>query len=264
MPPELTSERASRIERARSAPADELKLLLHEPDEELLLALLQNPHFDRAHAEKLLDRLDLSTQFLGALAQREEWLAAEGIRLRLARHPHTPKRTALAAVKQLFLFDLVRLSQTVSAPTDVRRVAEEAILTRIPHLPIGEKLTLARRGPARVVGAILSEGHPQALKLALGNSSLTESQILRVLAKAGVPERVVVAISQHPRWSCQYNVRVALVRNTVTPESFVRATLRDLTLRDLKDLAEMQELRTERRQLIAEEVERRRVSIGNA
>ena len=88
-------------------------------------------------------------------------------------------------MRQLFLFDLVRLSLLPSAPADIRRVAEEVILTRVPHLPVGEKLTLARRGPARVAGAILAEGHAQAIKLALANAFLTESQVLRVLAKAG-------------------------------------------------------------------------------
>jgi hypothetical protein len=257
MPPELLPERGSRAEHARSASAEELKRLVHETDEEVLLALLENPHFDETHAELLLDRLDVSTQLLGALAQREKWMAVEGVRLRLAKHPRAPKRVALAALRLLFLFDLVGLSQTPSAPADIRRVAEEAILTRIPHLPIGQKLTLARRRPARVAGAVLAEGHPQALKLALGNAFLTESQILRVLAKAGAPDRVVAAIAQHPKWSCQYNVRVALVRNAAAPERFVRVALYDVTLRDLKDLAEMKELPAERRKMIADEAERR-------
>jgi hypothetical protein len=257
MPPELLPERGSRAEHARSASAEELKRLVHETDEEVLLALLENPHFDETHAELLLDRLDVSTQLLGALAQREKWMAVEGVRLRLAKHPRAPKRVALAALRLLFLFDLVRLSQMPSAPADIRRVAEEATLTRIPHLPIGQKLTLARRGPARVAGAVLAEGHPQALKLALGNAFLTESQILRVLAKAGAPDRVVAAIAQHPKWSCQYNVRVALVRNAAAPEPFVLVALYDVTLRDLKDLAEMKELPAERRKMIADEAERR-------
>jgi hypothetical protein len=258
MPPERLPERGSRAEHARSASAEELKQLVHDADEEVLLALLENPQFDETHAALLLERLDLSSQVLGVVAQQEKWTAVEGVRLQLAKHPRTPKRTALALVRQLFLFDLVRLSQTASAPADVRRAAEEAILTRIPHLPIGEKLTLARRGPARVAGAILAEGHPQALKLVLGNALVTESQILRVLGKTGVPERVVAAIAQHPKWSCQYNVRVALVRNTSAPEGFVRSALREVMLRDLKDLAEMRELPAERRKMITDEVERRK------
>ena len=104
-------------------------------------------------------------------------------------------------------------------------MAEEVILTRVPHLPVGEKLTLARRGPSRVAGAILAEGHAQAIKLALANAFLTEAQVLKVLAKPGVPERVVAAIAQHSKWSCQYNVRVALVRNAHTPAACVLAIM---------------------------------------
>ena len=108
------------------------------------------------------------------------------MRLRLARHPRTPRRFAIALLRQLYLFDLVRLSLLPSAPAEIRRVAEELMVSRVPQLPIGQKLTLARRGPARVVGALLAEGHPQAIKLALANAFLTESQVLKVLTKPGV------------------------------------------------------------------------------
>jgi len=79
----------------------------------------------------------------------------------------------------------VRLSLLPTASPDVRRAAEEVILTRVPHLPVGEKLTLARKGPSRVAATILAEGHPQAIRLALGNPFLTESQVLKALAKSG-------------------------------------------------------------------------------
>lgn len=253
MPPESESA----MDRARSASGDELNLLLHEAPEEVLLALLQNPHLDDTRVTILLERLDLSANVIEAIAEGGKWSGNEGVRLRLARHPRTPKRFAIAAVRQLYLFDLVRLTLLPSAPADIRRLAEEIILTRIPHLPIGEKLTLARRGPARVAGALLAEGHPEALKLALGNSFLTESQILKVLAKPGAPARVVVAIAQHPKWSCQYNVRVALVRNTHTPGHLVKAFLPDLTVRDLKDVGGMEGLPVQSKKFIRQELDRR-------
>jgi hypothetical protein len=129
-----------------------------------------------------------------------------------------------------------------SAPPDIRRAAEEVILTRVPHLPVGEKLTLARRGPSRVAGAILLEGHVQAIKLALANAFLTEAQVLKALANPGVPERVVLAIAHHPKWSCQYNVRIALVRNAHTPAASLLALLPQLTLGDLKQISELEGL----------------------
>ena len=122
---------------------------------------------------------------------------------------------------------------------------------------VGEKLTLARRGPSRVVGALLAEGHAQAIKLALGNAFLTESQILKVLAKPDVPARVVAAIAQHAKWSSQYNVRVALLRNPHTPVPCVLAFLPNLTLRDLQDVAKLEGLAPHSRKYIQRELARR-------
>src|SRR5271154_3696972 len=183
------------LARAKTASADELNALLHEATEDILLAVLDNPNLNESHVTLLLERLDLSANVISALAGQGKWAASEGVRARLARHPRTPKRIALASLGQLYLFDLVKIALLPSAPGDIRRKAEDIILTRVPHLPVGEKLTLARRGPGRVAGALLAEGHAQAIKLALANSFLTEAQVLRALAKPGVPERVVAAIA---------------------------------------------------------------------
>ena len=253
----MSSELETRLAHVRAASGEELKSLVHEAEEEILLALLENPHVEEPHVRMLLARLDLSANVLTAIAGKGKWAASEGVRMGLARHPRTPRRIALAAIRQLYLFDLVRLSLLPSAPGDIRRVAEEMILTRVPHLAVGEKLTLARRGPARVAGALLAEGHPQAVKLALQNSFLTESQVLKVLANQGVPARVVAAIAQHSKWSCRYNVRMALVRNPRTPAPAVLAFLPDLTLRDLADISKLEGVPPHVRRYIEQERSRR-------
>jgi len=253
----MPDESGARLEQARSASGDELKGLLHEADESTLLAVLENPNLEEPHVSQMLERLDLSANVLAAIAAEGKWTASEGVRLRLARHPRTPRRISVALLRQLYLFDLVRVSLLPSAPADIRRVADEIVITRVPHLPVGEKLTLARRGSARVAGALLAEGHPQAVKLALANAFLTESQVLKVLAKPGVPERVVGAIAHHPKWSCQYNVRAALVRNAHTPVAMVRAFLPNLTLRDLKEIVKIETLEPPLRKYIKQELARR-------
>jgi hypothetical protein len=253
MPPE--SPRVD--DRARTASGDELKSLVHSAAENTLLALLENPLLDESHIKLLLDRQDLPVKVLSAVASQGKWMSAEGARFRVARHPRTPKPVALAALRQLYLLDLVRLCLLPSTPPDIQRAAEEIILAKAPHLPVGEKLTLARRGPARVVGALLAEGHPQAIKLALDNAFLGESQVLKVLATPGVPERVIAAIAHHPKWSCVYNVRAALLRNAHAPLPAMLAFLPDLTLRDLKDIATLEDLNSDVRQHIEREFARR-------
>src|ERR1700744_5001053 len=244
-------------QRARSASAEEIKVLIHDANEATLLALLENPNFEEPDVIGLLERLDLSSKLVSAVADVSKWNSSERVRLRLARHPRTPKRIALALLRQLFLFDLVSVSLQPSAPADIRRAAEGIILTRIPHLPVGEKLTLARRGPSRIAGAVLAEGHPQAIKSALGNGFLTESQVLKVLAKPDITERVVIAIAQHPKWSCQYNVRLGLMRNAHTPAPIALAMLQNLTLRDLKEIAMLESLAPHLKKYIERELDRR-------
>jgi hypothetical protein len=252
----MPDEIASRSNQARPASGNELRALL-EGDEAALLALLENPHVEEPHVCRMLERLNLPASVLTAVASEGKWTSSEGVRLRLARHPHTPRRISLALLRQLYLFDLVRLSLFPSAPAEIRRVADEIIITRVPHVPIGQKLTLARRGSARVAGALLAEGHPQAVKLALANAFLTESQVLKVLAKPGLPERVVVAIAGDLKWSCQYNVRIALARNVHTPAHVVRAILPNLALRDLKDVLTLGTLAPHLRKYIKAELARR-------
>lgn len=253
MPPELSEL----LDRAKSASGDELKVLLHEPREEILTAVLENPHCGETHIVLLLERLDISPNLIEAISRQTKWNSSEAVRLRLACHPRTPKRAALAAVRQLYLFDLVRVSLLPSAPADIKRIAEETIISRVSHLPIGQKLTLARRGPSRVAGALLAEGHARAVELALNNPFLTESQILKVLAKQEVPERTVAAIARHSKWVCRQTVRLALLRNKHTPAAVALEFLPHLSVRDLTDVSGLEDLAPHLRSYIQEEIGRR-------
>src|SRR5690348_985715 len=107
----MLPEQDIRVERAHAASVEEINSLIYDVDEKVLLALLENPNFQEKHAELLAARADVSAVVLTALAETEKgkWMASEGVRLRLAQHPHSPRRLAMAAVRHLFLFDLVRV-----------------------------------------------------------------------------------------------------------------------------------------------------------
>ena len=104
-------------------------------------------------------------------------------------------------------------------------------------MPLGQKITLARRGPARLAGSLVAEGHAQLLAVALDNPRLTEAQILKALAKEKTPAAVPYAIAHHRKWSEAYNVRLALVRHPLAPLASVLAYLPELTVSDLRELA---------------------------
>lgn len=241
----------------RTASRSALELLLGSGDPGVLLDSLENPALDEALLLRLLERKDIPAELLQRVSRRAEWIRSYAVKLRLARHPHTPRLIALAAVRQLFLFDLVKVSLLPSTIAEVRRIAEDLVLNRVTQLPLGQKISLARQGPARVVAALLAEGLPPVLGPALENAHLNEAQITRVLARSDLPPRVVGAIAQHPKWSACPRVRIALVRHPHTPLARVLAFLPDVALADLRDLLQLSTVRADLRTYLAHEVARR-------
>jgi len=91
------------------------------------------------------------------------------------------------------------------------------------------------------------------MKLVLANPSLTETQVLRVLANTRVPDCVVAAIAQHTKWSCQYNVRMALMRNGHTPVASALSFLSHIILCDLTDISKLEGLAPHLKKYIVQE-----------
>ncbi|HXY01404.1 MAG TPA: hypothetical protein VEI54_10825 [Candidatus Limnocylindrales bacterium] len=225
------------MERARAAVGEELKALIYHPAPAVILALLDNPALDESHLSLLLARKDLPSEVLEEIGARKALLKNYAVKKALLFHPRTPRLVGLRLLKDLYLMDLVQFSLSVSAPAELKRYAEEQVVARMPQLPLGQKIALARRGPARVAGALLAEGHAQVMPVALENPYLTEAQVLRALAREKVPTTVVQALAKHRKWSQAYNVRLAIVRNPSAPISIVLGFLPQLTVSDLRELA---------------------------
>lgn len=244
-------------ERALVATGDELAALLHHPAADVLLALLDNPSLEETQLCLLLDRKDFPGEILEEVARRKQLLKSYRVKRALAFHPRTPRLINLHLLRELYLMDLVQVALIPGVSAELKRNAESQILARLPQLPLGQKITLARRGPARVAGELLAEGHVQILAPVLDNAYLTEAQILRVLAREKLLPAVVLAIAHHPKWSTTYNVRLALVRNPASPLSTVLTFLPELTVSDLRELAAPGIVPENLRKYLQAEVQRR-------
>src|SRR5580698_9612639 len=200
-------------ERALVASGEELAALLHHADTEVLLALLDNPSLEEAQLCMLLERKNLPAEILEEVARRKPLLKNYRVKRALAFHPRTPRLVTLRLLRDLYLMDLVQLTLLPGIPTELKRNAEDQLLARLPQLPLGQKITLARRGPARIAGALLAEGHAQIISIVLDNPYMTEAQILKALSREKLSTAVIPAISHHRKWSITYNIRLALVRH---------------------------------------------------
>ena len=253
----MANELETRLEEARTREGDGLAALLYDPNPEVLASLLANPHLQEAHVRVLVHRADVPTAILESIAREPKWIRSEPVRLGLVQHPHTPRLDALTLLRQLFVFDLVRVCMHPAAPPEIRRVAEELLAERAAQLPTSDKLKLARRGPARTAVALLAEGHGDVLPVVLVNPFLNEAQVLRVLARTSTPKQVIVAVAEHSKWGVRYNVRLTLLRSVHTPVSVALQFLPNLLLHDLRELLRAGGVATHLREHVKRELARR-------
>ena len=244
-------------ERALIAAGDELTALLHHAEVEVLLTVLDNPSLEETQLCILLERKNLPGEILEEVARRKPLLKSYRVKKALAFHPRTPRLVTLRLLRDLYLMDLVQITLLPGIPTELKRNAEDQLVSRLPQLPLGQKITLARRGPARLAGALLAEGHAQTVTIVLDNAYLTEAQVLKVLSREKIPPGVVRTISQHRKWSISYNVRLALVRHPLSPLATVLAYLPELTVSDLRELASPGIVPESLRKYLQAEVQRR-------
>jgi hypothetical protein len=244
-------------ERALVARDEELAALIYHPDTDVLLALLDNSALDETRLCVLLARKDLPSEILEEVLRRKPLLKNYPVKRAVAFHPRTPRLPGLRLLRELYLMDLVQIALLPGVSAELKRNAEEQLITRLPQLPLGQKITLARRGPARVAGALLAEGHPQVLHIALKNPYLTEAQVLKALSREKLATQVVLAIARDEKWSCSYNVRLALVRNPATSLATVLAYLPELTVTDLRELAAPGIVAESLRRYLQAEIQRR-------
>ena len=257
MPRNIEMSEDSVRERALVATGEELAVLLHHASTEVVLALLDNPALDETHVCLILERKNLAAEVLEEVARRKPLLKSYRIKKSLAFHPRTPRLVSLRLLRDLYLMDLVQVAILPGVSAELKRNAEDQLLARLPQLPLGQKITLARRGPARVAGALLAEGHAQVVPIVLDNAYMTEAQILRALAREKLPISVIPAIVQHRKWSITYNIRLALVRNPLSPLATILSYLPELTVSDLRELAAPGIVPENLRKYLQAEVQRR-------
>jgi hypothetical protein len=160
---------------------------------------------------------DLAPEVLEQLSKNGGVMKSRKVKLALIRHPKAPRHISLPLLRHLFTFDLVEVSLSPVTPGDVKRAAEEALLTRLETISIGERLTLAHRASTRVAGELLLDPEPRVIQASLENPRLTEASVVKAVMRPGGPAALARAVCHHAKWSLGREVRIALLRNENTP-----------------------------------------------
>lgn len=171
--------------------------------EDEALALLKQASFLSAEIEQL--------------SKQSTLMKSRKVRFAMAAHAHTPRRIALRLIRELYTFDLMRFTMTPVAPADLRRVADELIVSRLNSITLGERIALARRSSEMVAGALLLNKETRVWKTALDNPRLTESSLMKAVQRSTATPAFVDAVCRHSKWSVRAEIRLVLLRTAHLP-----------------------------------------------
>ena len=252
----ISVEQAEQFRRALSAGADELHQLVLDPQPDILLALLKNPQLNEDHLVALLKRRDLSDDLLKNIFQRQTPRISHQVILALVKNPGTPGTIISQLLPLLRLFELVNICFLPGVTPDQRLAAERQIIRRLPATPLGNKITLARRGTSAVVAELLKEGDPLLTEACLGSTRLKEAAVFQFLNSARATAETISQIARHSRWGQRPNLRLAILKNRLSPAIWFTLWLPGLTSGDLRQLLASRRLNAQQKKLVTEHLQR--------
>ena len=200
-----------------------------------MASLIDHPAVKDRHFVKLLQRQDLSQEFLTKLS-KSRWAASARVQFCLVSHSKTPLVEAMNLVKFLFWRDLNLVIQNFKLATEVRHLAESTLQQRLPAMAVGEKMTLARVAAGQVLKVLRLEKDGRVVQALLENSRLVEEDVLYLVSQARTPAPVLEAVCRDPKWSSRREVRMALLRNGKTPLASAVTFVSSLTVTELRAL----------------------------
>ncbi len=246
-----------KLQHGLTAKAEELFQLILDPDLEFLQTLLKNPQLNEDHLLALLKRRDLSAELLNTIHKKYKHSTSHRLVLALVKNPVTSGTLIRNLLPQLRLFELVDLIYLPGATPDQKLAAERTIQQRLPTTPLGNKITLARRGTANMVAELLKDGHPQLFEVCLSNPCLKEAAIYQFLRGATASAETISMVARHNRWNQRPNLRLAILKNTKTPEVWFTLWLPKMHRHLLKQLLAGCRSNPQRKRLIEVELKKR-------
>ncbi|HVG90365.1 MAG TPA: hypothetical protein VNB54_02645, partial [Alphaproteobacteria bacterium] len=178
-------------------PADaDLEKLVHDSAPEILTAVAADARLTEDLALALLNHRDLPREALEALSKNGQLARLRKVRMGIVVHPRTPRHVSVPTIRHLHTFDLMQVALLPSVPPDVKRAAEEVLISKLASISSGERLTLARRSSGRVAGALLLDKDERIMQAALANPQMTEVSIVKALKAGHSTELLAPAVAR--------------------------------------------------------------------
>lgn len=135
----------------------------------------------------------------------------------MATDSATPRREAQRLIRGFYNGDLMRFALSPGVAADLKQFAERQLIGRLPGMPSGERLSMARCASGAIAAALLLDQEVRVSRAALDNARLTEAAVTKAVLQSTASEAFVESVCRHPKWSLRGEVCRALLRNPKTP-----------------------------------------------
>jgi hypothetical protein len=217
---------------------------------EVLHAALRNPALDEHHLLILLKQRGLPEDVFSAIYASKRLIESSQIKFALVSHPEIPAHIAATLLTQLNIFDLMKICLMPGISPDHRMAAERSIIQRLPSQPLGNKLTLARRGTSAVVEALLREGIPPLVEACLDNPHMKEGSVHQFITASTSTAETISMVARNGRWKGRPNIRLAILKNPRTPAVWFTVFLPGLPQSTIKELLSVPRLTSAQKELL--------------
>jgi len=252
-PPRVRSEG-----RKITLPADaDLERLIHESSSEILTAVAADLRLTEDLSLALLNHRDLPREALEALSKNGQLARLRKVRMAMVMHPRTPRHVSVPTIRHLHTFELMQVALLPAIPPDVKRAAEEVLISKLANISSGERSTLAIRSSGRVAAALLLDKEERIMKAALANPRMSEIFIVRALKAEHGTELLAPAVSRHQKWSFRNDVKAALLGNKNTPPARMIQLAGELPVNLVKDVLRNGRLSSQARNSLLAVLEKR-------
>ena len=224
------------LQSALTCSAEELRLLVYHSSMRVVSSLLYNVNLTEDLALIIAGRRNVSSELLESLYIDKKWRDSYRIKLVLCKNPKTPQSISLTNLKYLRIFDLADLTRNQQVPMNVRMEAEAQIGEKILSMPLGIKMTLAKRASGNILMRLLKDGMREVVSVCLDSALMTEGILCRVINVKKIASHVVLQIASHPKWSRRHDVQWSLIRNNNAPLSRVAPFLKHMKTTELREL----------------------------
>jgi hypothetical protein len=227
---------AAGASKATVPPDASLDQLIHDASPETTRAVAADLRLTENLALSFLKRRDLPREALEALYKNKSVAKARKVQLAIVIHPSTPRHISVPVIRHLYAFELMQIALAPTVPADVKRSAEEAIVSRLGTVSSGERSELAKRSSGRVAAALLLDKEERIMQAALQNPQMTEVWIVKALKAGSGTELLAPAVSRHQKWSQRTEIKIALIANHHTPLARIAQFAAELPLSAVKEI----------------------------